>query len=136
MIVLDSSAFLGCLLPDEIIKQKNSLLDEVANQQTWVPHLFFLEISNSLWTAEKRKRLDRDTRTSLLECLGQLPFNIDNQAVFYAFNKISDLASTQNLSVYDATYLELAIRLKAKLATQDQQLLAAAHQLKVEIYPL
>ncbi len=136
MIVLDSSAFLGCLLLDEAIKQKDSLLHAVANQQAWVPHLFLLEISNSLWTAEKRKRLDRETRTSLLESLGQLPFNIDNHAVCYAFNKISDLASSQNLSVYDATYLELAIRLKAKLATQNQLLLQAAQNLQVEVYPL
>jgi predicted nucleic acid-binding protein len=69
-----------------------------------------------------------------LELLGQLPFNIDNHAVCYAFNRISDLASSQNLSVYDATYLELAIRLNAKLATQDSLLLQAAHHLQVDIY--
>lgn len=46
--------------------------------------------------------------------------------------KTLDLARRHNLTVYDASYLETAIRRKAKLATFDQKLATAARKEKVE----
>ena len=42
--------------------------------------------------------------------------------VSLAFTALSELASAHNLSVYDAAYLELALRLGLPLATLDRPL--------------
>ena len=49
-----------------------------------------------------------------------MAFVADNQ------RRLLDLARQFNLSIHDASYLELAIRLAAPLATQDGALAAAA----------
>ena len=43
-----------------------------------------------------------------------------------------DLAQRHNLTVYDASYLETAIRRKARLATFDQKLATAVSKEKIE----
>ncbi len=45
---------------------------------------------------------------------------------------VIDLAQRHDLTIYDASYLETAIRRKAKLATFDQKLATAASQEKIE----
>jgi len=47
---------------------------------------------------------------------------------------IFDLAMAQQLSVYDATYLELAQRHQYLLATRDEPLQAAARKVGVQLW--
>ena len=51
-----------------------------------------------------------------------------------AFSKLSELASTYRLSVYDATYLELAERRTLALACKDGPLKKAAKQYGVQLW--
>ena len=50
-----------------------------------------------------------------------------------ALTKLSDLASKHDLSVYDATYLELALRAKIPLACKDGPLREAARRCRVRL---
>ncbi len=56
----------------------------------------------------------------------------ETEAVMF---EIVRLAQRHRLAVYDATYLELAIRLGIPLATLDQRLAAAAQSEKVLLAP-
>lgn len=125
-LVLDSSAILSCLLPDEVNEKGGILLDELAIHGAHVPNLWTLEVGNSLLVAEKRKRIDRTTRLALLKALSDLPIKVDPHTSDYAFNKTSALAEKYGLSVYDAAYLELSLRLKGRLASCDKALIDAA----------
>lgn len=48
-------------------------------------------------------------------------------------HSIYNLAEQQNLTIYDATYLELAIREKIPIATQDKDLIIASKRLKIDL---
>jgi predicted nucleic acid-binding protein len=50
------------------------------------------------------------------------------------WNTILDLARQHKLSAYDATYLEIALRLTLPLASLDNELLVAAKSAGVEVF--
>ena len=52
-----------------------------------------------------------------------------------AFTRLSKLASELTLSVYDAAYLELALRLKIPLACKDGPLRDAAKRRRMTVLP-
>lgn len=133
-IILDCSATLSWLMPDEICPDAQSLLDLVVKQGAYVPNLWFLEVANSLLVAVKRKRIKREQRVVILSSLKDLLIEIDPNTADYAFSKISDMAEAYQLTVYDASYLELAIRLKGILATMDNALIKVANKLEIPLY--
>jgi predicted nucleic acid-binding protein len=51
-----------------------------------------------------------------------------------AFARLSELAVTHQLSVYDAAYLELAVRRRLMLGCKDGPLRAAAAQAGVRLW--
>lgn len=58
----------------------------------------------------------------------------DSMTHLLAFTSIYELAQKYNLTSYDAAYLELAIRLGAPLATNDQDLINAAGQAGISLF--
>jgi predicted nucleic acid-binding protein len=88
------------------------------------------EVSNALLMAERRKRITKDASTVFLEQLQNAPIRIDRDA---AIEDVTELARLHQLTVYDAAYLELAIREGAMLATLDKQLAKAARKHKVKL---
>ena len=58
--------------------------------------------------------------------LGELPIHMDQQTAALAFGPISALAAGWDLTVYDACYLELALRLGLPIASLDKRLCQAA----------
>jgi predicted nucleic acid-binding protein len=74
--------------------------------------------------AHRRKRLVAAEIDEILNTLIALPITIDRPEA-ESITRLSALALDQNLTVYDADYLELALRLGVPLATQDQALTRA-----------
>jgi predicted nucleic acid-binding protein len=105
------------------------LLNEVAAGATViVPALWYLEMSNVLLIAQRRHRLTAGQRKAAMEKLTALQFTVDEEGTRHAFGKTSELAEKHGLTIYDATYLELALRRSLPLATHDQALRNAARQ--------
>lgn len=98
-----------------------------------MPTLWPLEISNVLLTAERRRRLTRAQAFQCLEMLRSLPIVVDESTSSRAMGEILSLARDQDLSVYDAAYLELSIREALPLATRDKALTAAAKRCGVPL---
>ena len=61
-----------------------------------------------------------------------LPIAVEPASRSAAFGDIRRLARTHRLSVYDAAYLDLALRLALPLATTDAALGAAAERERVD----
>ena len=103
-----------------------ALLDRVVERGAFAPSLWPLEALNGLLMAERRKRLDAGQRNSLVGFPRALPITLDQETTDHAWTATNRLAERHRLSVYDATYLEVALRRKLPLATLDRDLINAA----------
>ncbi len=122
-LVPDVSAILSQALDDEDATFSEAVIDAIAADEAIVPTLFWYEIRNALVMAERRKRINATQTTAFLTDLGLLPFSVDDLP---REASVLDLARRRALSVYDAAYLELALRKAIPLATLDQKLINAA----------
>lgn len=125
--VLDCSATLPWIFDDESTPASDELLEALADGgEAWVPALWHLELGNVLLGARRRNRIDQAGVEAFLAQLGVLDIRVDSETVAKAWGKTLDLASQHQLSTYDATYLELALRRALPLATLDSALASAA----------
>ncbi len=74
-----------------------------------------------------------NTRKCRQSPLAALPIHIDPDTAAQAFSRTLSLAETQGLTLYDASYLELALRLALPLASLDKKLRQAAEASGVEL---
>jgi predicted nucleic acid-binding protein len=135
--VLDASVAVAWCFEDETTKFTEGVLDLIsAGAETLVPSIWPLEISNALLMAERRKRIALAKVTALLLRIAGLPISVRPADSRHAFEKILPLARQQQLSQYDAAYLELAMREGMELATLDGGLQKAARAVGVELLSL
>ena len=99
-----------------------------------VPAIWPLEVANALLAAERRKRVTTTQVTTFLQVIKDLRISVDSTPVLLAFDRILLLAREQNLTEYDANYLELAIRESLIIATLDERLRTAAHAVGVKLF--
>ena len=130
-IVLDSSATLGWVYPDEADRRTAEIFDQVIASGAWVPSLWRLEVTNSLQIGVRRGRIDAARRDSVLADLGALDISVDPNTDTAAWSATLRLADQFRLTMYDAAYLELAQRRSLPLATLDRALRQAAQALGV-----
>ena len=127
--VVDASMALAWVLPGQASSAAEALLKSVeAGAGIVVPTLWFLEVANGLLVAERRKTIAAPERRLALERLSALALTIDEANARDAFGRTSALAEQYGLSVYDAAYLELAIRRNLPLGTRDRVLHSAAER--------
>jgi predicted nucleic acid-binding protein len=132
--VLDASIAVGWCFADEATPVADALLDRLAEDEEAVaPSLWPIEVANALAIAERRGRLDVAGLRRSLILLQQLEIAIDTEAADRAFGDLLDLARSERLTVYDAAYLELALRLGVPLASKDAHLRQAATKLGVPL---
>ncbi len=131
--VLDNSVALAWCFEDEQTPEIMSLLDRLTETGAMAPQLWPLEALNGLLTAQRRGRIDVELRQLLAGFLQELPIRIDDETVTRTWSATAQLADRHRLTAYDATYLELALRLRLPLATRDQPLMQAAQQLGVPL---
>jgi len=134
-LVVDSSVALTWCFGEETTPATAALLEHTTDSGAFAPSLWPLEVLNALLMAEKRKRVDAIKRHELIGLLQALPITIDAQTVAQAWMVTNRLAERYGLTVYDASYLELAQRLNLPLATLDEPLRAAAMTLGVPVLP-
>ena len=135
-LIIDSSATLTWFFEDERTKATIALLHEIQETGAIVPMLWRLEVANALQMAVRRKRITAAYRDASLADLAALDITADTDTETFAWTTTLRLADRFKLTVYDATYLELAQRLSLPLATLDQDLRNAAKALKLPLHRL
>ena len=131
--VVDSSVGIAWVHPNQATSETEKLLHEVeAGALVVIPSLWFVEMANSLLVLQRRKKLTKEERKASLEALASLNFTVDEEAAKAAFCKTSELAEEHGLTIYDATYLEVALRRKLCLASRDTVLISAAKKCGVK----
>lgn len=133
-LVLDCSAVIAWLFPDEGDPFGISLIEMIPTIRAHVPVIWRLEVINALLMAERRGRLAQSDTAELLAVLDSVQIVLDYQDLQRRTNQIMSLARAYGLSAYDAAYLELAMRLGVPIASLDDTLLQAATAVGVKTF--
>ena len=128
--VLDASAAAAWCFPDERDDAAERAFDRLTTEEAVVPRLWWFEIRNVLIVNERRGRLAVADTTAFLGDLGRLPIRVDGGP---GEPLVLALARKHGLTVYDAAYLELAVRLDVPVASLDRALNAAARSEGVDV---
>lgn len=133
-LVIDASVTLAWCFPEVGSRFAESVLDQLAaGAEALVPALWPLEVGNALLVGEKRGRLNAAQARAMLKRIADLPITIAPTGTYLAFGEIFSLAREEQLTTYDAAYLELAIREALPLATLDADLQKAGRRIGVEM---
>jgi predicted nucleic acid-binding protein len=119
---------------DEGSNYAQVVLESLEGGEAFVPAIWPLEVGNVLLVAERRKRLSQASTVRFLALLACLPITVEQETPERMLKEIISLAREYGLSTYDASYLDLAMRLDLPIATQDSLLLKAARKCKVPTY--
>ncbi len=133
--IADASVAIGWVHPAQATTQTGAMLDAIAEGATLeVPALWPLEVANALLVLVRRRKLTEAERQTGLGWLRALRLRFDYEMASLAFSRLSELATTHQLSVYDAAYLELAQRRKLLLGCKDGPLRESAKQSGVDLW--
>ena len=132
-LVLDSSVTLAWIYSDESTLPVKTVFERVTSTGAWVPGLWRLEVANVLEMAVRRGRVPSSFRDTTLADLALLEIRTDPDTNQHAWGATVQLAKRHRLTVYDAAYLELALRRGLALATLDEELRAASVTEGVEL---
>ncbi|TPE45714.1 type II toxin-antitoxin system VapC family toxin [Amaricoccus solimangrovi] len=125
-LVVDASLIAGLLLPDE----QGIAPELLAADELVAPWLLWAELRNILIVNERRGRLAPGLAEQMLDAVKALGIGLDTRP---AEASVLQLARRHRLTIYDALYLELALRSGARLGTHDTALRVAAGQEAVGI---
>ena len=133
-LVIDCSVTMAWCFEDEGRELADKVLDHLTNTEAWVPSLWTFEVANVLLVAERCGRLTPADSTRFVALLSDLPILIDDSGHERALGPVLSTGRELGLSAYDATYLELAMRLGGAMATGDEKLRAACQESGVPVF--
>jgi predicted nucleic acid-binding protein len=133
-LVLDASMALAWCFEDEQTEESDAVLRALASEDVSVPAVWSFEISNAALKGLRRNRLTSADIVSFLRTLEPLYIRHHEPLESASIEDLISLARTYNLSAYDASYLDLALRLGLPLATLDVRLREAADQAGVPLF--
>jgi predicted nucleic acid-binding protein len=131
--VIDNSIVITWCFIDEVNQYADAVLEILSEAEAVVPTIWPLEVVNVLLVAERRKRLREIDSVRFLSLLTQLPIHVEQAWPERSMNELLSLGRANDLSSYDASYLDLAMRHGLPIATLDRKLTEAAKQMGVPI---
>jgi predicted nucleic acid-binding protein len=133
--VLDNSVtmrwFFGDGKPQELA-YAGKVLDAMKNAIAIVPTTWGLEVANVIAKAEAKGWVTEARSETFLEMLEGMDIEVDAATFSHALSQTLQLARRYKLSAYDASYLEVSMRLGLPLATLDEDLQKAAKKAGVK----
>lgn len=133
-IVLDNSIIVAWCFEDEVSEYADRVMEAARDCILLVPAIWPLEIANTLLVSERRNRIGPDQRDRIIKDLDALPIKVEQESRERVLGEILPLARKHQLSTYDASYLDLALRHELPLATQDKALIRAATDCGVSLF--
>jgi predicted nucleic acid-binding protein len=133
-LVLDASTCLGWLLDRPVLARASRTRQLILSGGIPIaPALWRHEVSNGVVIAERRGRLTAEQIKTLTKDLDDFSDSVQIDPVIVRSSVLIETARRTNLTVYDAAYLELAVRRGLPLATLDERLAEAARQAGVAL---
>ncbi len=136
-LVLDASMALAWqfkrINPVEVLLAEKAL-ETLSTDQAVVPALWFAEVANAVLRGERQGAISSTQTASFLNDLSEAEIVADEVSPRGRQATVLGLARAYGLTAYDATYLELAMRRAATLATFDRKLAAGARAAGVRVF--
>jgi len=132
--VIDNSVVMAWCFEDQANTYSDHVLDSLEKFEAVVPAIWPLEVGNVLLVAERKKKLTEADSIRFLSLLNKLPIIVDQESPERIWGEIISLARHTQISTYDASYLDLAMRSDFPIATQDKGLIAAAKRVNVALF--
>ncbi len=132
-LVIDSSVAMAWCFQDEATPATMRLLERMEDEAAAVPGWWYLEITNVLALAERKKRITPAQVAEFIVLIESFDLESDDQAPKRAFAHLLPLCRSHRLTSYDAAYLDLALRRRLPLASLDDDLRAAARTLGIRV---
>ncbi|MBN1292467.1 MAG: type II toxin-antitoxin system VapC family toxin [Candidatus Latescibacteria bacterium] len=134
IVVVDNSIIMSWCFTDETNEYAETVLDKLSEYTALVPSIWPLEVVNVLLVAERRKRIKQTDSIRFINLLAQLPIIAEHDCPDKRMMELLTLGRINNLSSYDASYLDLAIRKNCPIATLDKKMTEAAKKIDVTIF--
>ncbi|HEY3656034.1 MAG TPA: type II toxin-antitoxin system VapC family toxin [Steroidobacteraceae bacterium] len=137
--VLDASVTLSWLLRDTAARDEGyplAVLNALRDPSTaaTVPMTWGLEIANVIARSEAKDLVTAAQSGSFIALLEGIPIEVDSETFTQVLGDTLQLSRRYKLSSYDASYLELALRNGAPIATLDDDLRRAATKAGVKLF--
>jgi predicted nucleic acid-binding protein len=129
--VIDASVILAWFNPLEQNGYADKILASLSHETAIAPRLCSLEVNNVLRALEKKGALSKLEAEKALQSIANLPIVLDETSHGFQIPLVSSLSREHDLTIYDACYLELAVRLHLPLSTLDKQLVGTLDKAKV-----
>lgn len=133
--VLDNSVTMRWLFADgspSDLAYADKVLASMKKLTAIVPVTWALEVANVLARGEAKGLVTKARSGEFVDILAGLGIAADDATFDQALSDTLKLARAYKLSAYDASYLELAVRLAVPLATLDESLRKAAKKAGVK----
>lgn len=131
-LVIDASVSASWCFADEITDYTEGILTVVSGTgNAIVPRLWAYELRNSVLMGLRRSRISKSAAQAFLKSLSVLRITLTDPA---SYDDVFALSERYDLTVYDAAYLDLALREAVPLASLDRKQVAAAAQCGVAIF--
>lgn len=131
--VLDCSVAVSWVISRQATPETDALWKTASRDGICVPSLWHVELANSLLVAERRKSVTEAEISHFFAVLDAIEIQTDDEIHLRAHRDVFALAREYKLTAYDATYLELAMRMELPLATRDADLRRAAKKAGVSL---
>ncbi|TAN25022.1 MAG: PIN domain-containing protein [Actinomycetota bacterium] len=129
--VLDNSVAMRWFFGDgsqKDLEYSLAVLSQITVSRVLVPCAWSLEVANVIACAETRGLVAEARSAEFIQLLSEMDFIEDGIESPLVFANVLSVARRYGLSAYGASYLELAMREGAELATLDAELTRAASQ--------
>ena len=124
--VLDGSMTMSWCFADESDDSSAEVLRRLDEDEAVVPSIWPLEVANVLLVGERKRRIKAADSEAFVTDLAQLSIHVEPEDPRRILDVVLPLARKHQLTSYDASYLDLAMRASLPLASRDEPLRRAA----------
>lgn len=135
-LVVDCSCMMSTVLQDERSNYMENVFVDIINNRynTYVPAVFYLECNNVIISGLRRKRISKEDYENYINIVSRLPLSVDKfSSAVESVYMLGNIAMKYDLTSYDASYLELALRMDAVVATLDKKLIKACEDANITL---
>jgi predicted nucleic acid-binding protein len=135
LIVVDASLMTAWLLNEPTLTSRFDIHEILADKPVVVPSHWPIEIGNALCTNLRGGRLGPRDFHMIVDRLDLLEIHVEPSIEFDDVISLAQFAAAQELTAYDAAYVQLAQERRFTLATLDKAMRRAADRLGVSLLP-
>jgi predicted nucleic acid-binding protein len=132
--VIDASVVLAWFVRSQADSMSEASFLAAVDGSGHIPAHALFEVFYGLAGLERRTLIPKEAVDGFVGQVGMLPLNVDRSYTQTEMVDLHGLARQTDLSIYDAAYLELALRLDLPLATRDTRLASAAHKAGAKLF--